>query len=80
MLMVTRDTVQVLPNMFGGWSVKRYGARRASRNFSTRDEAIRWGRDLSRSRRSELYIHGMTGRVECRIPYSNQDEAHPLPE
>jgi hypothetical protein len=77
--MATRNAVQVFPNMFGGWSVKRYGARRASRNFSTRDEAIRWGRDLSRRHRSDFYIHATTGRVESKIPYSDQDDARPSP-
>lgn len=77
--MAARDTVQVIPNLLGGWSVKRYGALRASRNFATRDEAIDWGRDQSRKRRSELYIHGKDGAVQRKVPYRNQDEISPLP-
>ena len=77
--MASRNVVQVFPNLLGGWSVKRYGALRASRNFSTRNEAIGWGRDLSRKRRSDLYIHANTGAVEQMISYRSQDEIHPSP-
>ncbi|MBM3327202.1 MAG: DUF2188 domain-containing protein [Calditrichaeota bacterium] len=54
----------VVPNLSGGWSVKRSGANRASRNFDTKDRAVSYARDVSRRQGSEVIIHGRDGRIQ----------------
>jgi hypothetical protein len=66
--MPSRNYLQVLPSMYGGWSVRRCGSLRASRSFPTKAQAISWGRKASRARRVELFIHGTDGAVERSIP------------
>lgn len=46
-----------------GWSVRKGGARRASRTFETQKEAIAYGEKISRKQGAELYIHGRDGMV-----------------
>ena len=50
-------TRHVAPNPSGGWSSKKGGAKRASRNFSTQQEAITHARNQSRREGSQLIIH-----------------------
>ena len=53
----------------GGWKVVRSGAERASGTFKTQVEAVARGRELAKSQRSELYIHGEDGRIRDRRSY-----------
>ncbi|WED43647.1 DUF2188 domain-containing protein [Legionella cardiaca] len=54
----------VLPNeRLGGWDVKRENATRASRHFETQNEAIASARKLSRGAGTELFIHGLDGKI-----------------
>ena len=46
-----------------GWAVKKSGARRASKVFSTRDAAINNARGMARKSRSGVVIHGRDGRI-----------------
>ncbi len=54
------------------WVVKKYGAKRASRAFSTKTEAIDWGRQAAAD--SKLVIHRENGTVE-RIDYFTQNQS-----
>lgn len=58
-----------------GWSVKRAGALRASRTFATQSEAIRYGKSVARSGKTELFIHGTDGRIRERNSYGH--DPHP---
>ncbi|MEL7272858.1 MAG: DUF2188 domain-containing protein [Pseudomonadota bacterium] len=58
----------VVPNG-GKWSVRRAGASRASKTFSTQQEAIDNAKDKARKQRTELYIHGKDGRIRERNSY-----------
>jgi hypothetical protein len=48
----------------GGWNVVRGGATRASKHFKNKEEAVRYGREVSRNQGSELVIHKRDGTIE----------------
>jgi hypothetical protein len=55
----------------GGWAVRKSGSVRASKSFRTKAEAVLYGRMLSRSERTELYIHKRDGSIQNRNSYGN---------
>ena len=61
----------VIPSKSSGWSVKKSGSVRASRSFETKDEAIQYGRELSKNEKTELYIHGKNGMIQNKNSYGN---------
>lgn len=65
-----RKANHVVPSKNEGWSVKKSGASKASRNFETKLEAIKYGRELSRNERTELYIHKSNGMIQDKNSYS----------
>lgn len=70
---MSNKTVHVVPSDKGGWDVKRGGADRASRHFDKKQDAVDWGRDLSRGDKSEFYIHGQDGRIQKKDSHGNDD-------
>lgn len=54
-----------------GWSVKKGGAKRASKTFGTQREAIAYGRQISKNQSAELYIHRNDGMVREKNSYGN---------
>ena len=61
----------VVTNPNGGWSVKKSGATKSSRNFVTQREAIAYARDKAKKSSGELYIHRTDGRIRERNSYGN---------
>jgi len=59
----------------GGWAVKKSGSLRASKSFRTKNEAVKYGRKLSKSEKTELYIHKKDGSIQNRNSYGN--DPHP---
>lgn len=59
-----RKTHHVVPNPEGGWSVKKGGSEKASKNFETKDPAIDYARKISRNQNSELIIHKKDGSIQ----------------
>jgi len=59
----------------GGWAVKKSGASRASKSFDTKDKAVKYGRKISKSEKTELYIHKKDGTIQNRNSYGN--DPHP---
>jgi len=57
------DSHHVVHNPSGGWDVKRAGGQRASGHFDTKQEAVDYGRGVSRNQGTELRIHNMNGRI-----------------
>lgn len=53
----------VVPDPAGGWNVKRGGADRASGHFDTKQQAVDFGREVSRNQQTELRIHNRDGRI-----------------
>ena len=65
------NTRHVVPNQDGGWSSKKGGADRASKNFDTKKQAEQWSRDLSRKEGSELVIHKKDGTIQRKDSHGN---------
>lgn len=68
--MSTRKTRHVVPSE-DGWSSKKGGADRASKNFDTKKAAEDWSRDVSRKEKSELVIHRKDGTIERSDSHGN---------
>ena len=58
---MARSSHHVVHNPNGGWDVKRGGAQRSSGHYSTKQEAVNAGRQISRNQGTEFVIHGMDG-------------------
>lgn len=54
-----------------GWSVKKSGSDRASKTFDTKGKAVSYGRQISKSEKTELYIHKKNGMIQERNSYGN---------
>lgn len=53
----------------GGWAVKKSGSATATKSFNRKEDAIKYGRELSRNEKTELYIHKKDGRIQDRSSY-----------
>lgn len=58
-----KKTTHVVPATQGGWNVMQGGAKRASGHFDTQEEAIERARELSKTQKTELVIHGKDGHI-----------------
>jgi hypothetical protein len=66
----------VIAHSSGGWSVHRAGASRASRVFSTQADAVRYGKEIAKQERTDLYVHRRDGTVKEKDSYG---EGHLAP-
>jgi hypothetical protein len=66
---VTKKTHHVIPAKDGGWSVKKGGGERASRSFDNKEDAVKYGRALSRNAGSEFFIHKKDGTIQSKDSY-----------
>ncbi|MCD4734434.1 MAG: DUF2188 domain-containing protein [Bacteroidales bacterium] len=64
-------TRHLVPNQDGGWSSKKGGAQKSSKNFDTKKGAEKWSRDISRKEGSELVIHKKDGRIQRKDSHGN---------
>ncbi len=70
--MGTKRSNHVIPSREkGGWAVKKSGSARTSKSFSTKSEAVRYGRKLSKREKTELFIHRKDGTIQNRNSYGN---------
>lgn len=68
---MTKRNQHVVPSG-GRWTVRSAGAQRASRIFTTQEEAIEHAREKARRDGKELFIHGRDGRVRERSSYGRE--------
>jgi hypothetical protein len=54
----------VVPSPEGGWNVKKGGSDKASKHFDKKDQAVSYGREVSKNQKSELVIHGKDGTIQ----------------
>ena len=54
----------VVKNPDGGWSVKKGGALRASRTFSSQEAAVKSARSISENQATRLVVHYSDGRIK----------------
>ena len=59
----------VIANLKGGWSVRQYGAARATRVFATQEDAVKFGRNLAKKEGTEFYVHRAHGTVRRKDSY-----------
>jgi len=52
---MVKNTQHVVPNPDGGWSVKKGGSLKATKNFEKKEDALKFGRQVSKSHMSLLY-------------------------
>ncbi len=71
---MAKKSNHVIPSS-DGWAVKKSGAERASKVFGTKEKAVDYGRDLSRTEKTELFIHKRNGMIQDRNSYGNN--THP---
>jgi uncharacterized protein YdaT len=69
-----RKNQHVIPHN-GQWAIRGEGSTRHTVVFKTQGDAIRRARELARSQRSELVIHGRDGRIREKSSYGHE----PLP-
>ena len=69
----------VVPKPSGEWAVKRDGAAKAIKFFSTQGEAIKFAREISRKKGLKIVIHGRDGKIVSTYTYGQvaQNEARP---
>jgi len=61
----------VVPNSNKGWCVKTENAKKASRCFTTKKEAIDYAREVSRKQKTELIIHNKDGKISQKDSHGN---------
>ena len=61
----------VVPNPDGGWDIKKGGAARSSGHFNRKQDAVDFGRQISRNQRTEFYIHKKDGRIQKKDSHGN---------
>jgi hypothetical protein len=59
-----------------GWSVRRYGANRATRVFDRQEDAVAFARELAKKEGTELYLHRRDGTVGQTESYGYSPIAH----
>jgi len=69
--MANQKSHHVVHNPQGGWDVKKGGGERASNHCDTKQEAIHKAREISQNQGSELYIHGLDGRIQQKDSHGN---------
>jgi len=68
---VSRETTHVVPNPNGGWDVKKGGAKRATKNFDNKNDAVDRARQISKNKKTELIIHNKDGRIAKKDSHGN---------
>jgi hypothetical protein len=66
-----RKTHHVVPNPDGGWDVKKGGGERAIKHFDTKQDAVDYGRDVSRNQDSEFVVHKKDGSIQNPDSHGN---------
>ncbi len=68
---MSRKTHHVVPSRNGGWNVTKGGAKKASKSFEIKREAVEYAREISKNQESELYIHKKDGTIERKDSHGN---------
>lgn len=71
---MAKKSNHVVPSS-NGWSVKKSGSARASKNFDNKASAVSYATELSKNERTELYIHKKNGMIQDKNSFGN--DPHP---
>jgi hypothetical protein len=66
---MAKKSTHVVPDLNGGWSVKKEGASRASKRFDKQQDAITYARNISRDQGAEFVIHRLDGTIRSKESY-----------
>lgn len=66
---MAKKTQHIVPNTSDGWSVKKGGSTRATKNFEKKEDAIKFGKQVAKNQKSELVIHKKDGRIQNTNSY-----------
>ena len=66
-----RNTHHVVPNSGNGWKVVKGGSSKASGIYSTKQDAINAGRQISKNQKTELVIHNKNGVIAGSDSHGN---------
>lgn len=58
-----RDTIHVIPHE-GGWAVRGENAKKITKAFSGKREAIAYAYDIASNKKGYLAVHNETGQIE----------------
>lgn len=61
----------IVPDQHGKWSVRRGGAERAAKVFSTQHDAVTYAKDIAKKQGGELYVHRIDGTIKNKDSYAN---------
>lgn len=61
--MTKRKEHHVVPKD-GGWDVKKSGAKRTTKHFDQKVDAVDFARHVSQNQGSELIVHGRDGKIQ----------------
>lgn len=64
--------IHVITGKKGGWDVKRDGAVKASGNFKTKEEAIKFAEEEGERYNVEVFIHGEDGKIQKREAFGKK--------
>ena len=62
-----RKNQLVVPNLNGGWSVRKAGASRVTKHYSTQEEAINAAKKIADKNDGVVFVFGTDARIEKRI-------------
>jgi hypothetical protein len=68
---MSKKSHHVISNPNGGWSVKKGDAVRASKHFENKQDAVAWGKSISKKEGTEFVVHGRDGKIVQRDSYGN---------
>ncbi len=66
-----KNTQHVVRGSDGGWSLKKGGSSKATKQFNSQKEAIDYGRNVAKNQNAEFYVHGRDGRIREKDSYGN---------
>jgi hypothetical protein len=64
-------STHIVPNPNGGWDIKSGGSKKATKHFDRKSDAVDRGREISRNKKGELFIHGKDGKFQNRDSHGN---------
>ena len=70
-----RKTHHVVPKIDGGWDVKKGGGEKAIKHFDKKQDAVDYGRVVSKNQGSEFIVHRKDGKIQN----SDSHGGDPLP-
>lgn len=73
--MAKKKTTHVVPSKKGGWDVKHGGQKKPVSHHRKKSTAEEKARQVSRQKKSELYIHGKDGKIQRKD--SHGGDPHP---